>query len=260
MKESLKAGLSCATFGKFDKEIIDLYAQNGISAIEVCLPFVGYYKEDWKEMKKYADEKGVDLWSIHLPFGGDGCMFNIADKRMCDFTVKADEDLIIRAKDAGMKAAVIHPTVGEITDREEQFESVINGLNRLVKIGKREGIEIAVEVLPPNNIGYSADEMKRIMDLVPGAKICWDVNHLIGCSHEKFAEMFADKIVTVHMSDYDFVGEKHWLPGDGKIDWKNIIQLLKKINYTGPFMYEVGNDIEAVKKNYEEYIRGLINE
>lgn len=260
MKESLRSGLACAGFGRFDKEIIDIYAKNGIKAMEVTLPFVGYYKEDWKAMKAYADEKGVELWSIHLPFGGDGCMFNIADKRMCDFTVKTDEDLIIRAKEAGMKAAVIHPTVGKITDREEQFESVINGLTRLVEIGKREGIEIAVEVLPPDNIGYSIDEMKRIMEAVPDAKICLDVNHLIGCSHKEFVDTFADRIVTVHISDYDFIGEKHWLPGEGKIDWKEIVQLLRKINYNGPFMYEVDSDIESVKKNYEEFMRGIINE
>lgn len=257
MKEILRPGFSC---GILDKENIDLYAENGISAMEVCSTFVNYYKEDWKEMKKYADEKGVELWSVHLPFGGDGCMFNIADRRMCDFTVKADEDLIIRAKDAGMKVAVIHPTAGKIDDREEHFESLINGLNRLVKIGKREGIEIAVEVLPPYNIGHSVEEMKRIMDSVPGAKICWDVNHLIGCSHKEFAEIFADRIATVHISDYDFEGEKHWLPGEGKIDWKEMIHLLKKINYTGPFMYEVDSDIESVGKNYNEFIRGLINE
>ena len=55
------------------------------------------------------------------------------------------------------------------------------------------------------------------------------------------------KIVTVHISDYDFIDERHWIPGTGKIDWKELISLLKAIDYEGPFMNEVpikgkGND------------------
>ena len=56
------------------------------------------------------------------------------------------------------------------------------------------------------------------------------------------------------------------MPGNGKIDWKNIIYLLKKINYTGPFMYELGGNefreegLKGIKKNYDNFIKGFINE
>ena len=33
--------------------------------------------------------------------------------------------------------------------------------------------------------------------------------------------------------------ERHQLPGNGKIDWKELLDLLESINYSGPFMYEV---------------------
>ena len=268
MKEILRCGSSCAVLERFDREIIKMYADAGITSIEVALPFVNYFKEDWKSLSLYAEESGVELWSVHLPFGGENNMYNIADKHYCDDTVKADEELLIKAGEAGMRAAVIHPNTGGVCEkfREEQFETAVKSLQKLVRIGRREGVDIAAEILPPYNIGWCIDEMKRLTEEVPDLKICMDVNHILGYSHEKFVSAFADKIVTVHMSDCDLENEKHWMPGNGKIDWKNIIHLLKKINYTGPFMYELdGNEfreegLEGIKKNYDNFIKGFINE
>jgi hypothetical protein len=38
---------------------------------------------------------------------------------------------------------------------------------------------------------------------------------------------------------YDFINERHWMPGDGKIKWSGLITRLEEINYNGAFMYEV---------------------
>ena len=47
------------------------------------------------------------------------------------------------------------------------------------------------------------------------------------------------RILTVHISDYDFIDERHWLPGEGKNDWNAILAALQAVGYAGPFMYEV---------------------
>ncbi len=49
-----------------------------------------------------------------------------------------------------------------------------------------------------------------------------------------------DKIITTHISDYDFIDEKHWLPGEGKVDWEAMISKFEEIGYKGVWMYEVG--------------------
>ena len=49
-----------------------------------------------------------------------------------------------------------------------------------------------------------------------------------------------DKIITTHISDYDFVDEKHWLPGEGKINWQELYKALLDIGYKGPWLYELG--------------------
>ena len=48
----------------------------------------------------------------------------------------------------------------------------------------------------------------------------------------------AGRIGNVHISDYDFIDERHELPGNGKNDWPAIIAGLEKLDYDGPFLYE----------------------
>ena len=49
-----------------------------------------------------------------------------------------------------------------------------------------------------------------------------------------------NKIVTTHVSDYDFVNERHWLPGEGDVNWQELYGALKDIGYSGPWLYELG--------------------
>jgi sugar phosphate isomerase/epimerase len=49
-----------------------------------------------------------------------------------------------------------------------------------------------------------------------------------------------NKIIATHISDYDFVNERHWLPGEGKVDWQEVIAILTEIGYDGPWLYEMG--------------------
>lgn len=44
---------------------------------------------------------------------------------------------------------------------------------------------------------------------------------------------------TLHVSDYDGIDEKHWLPGQGIVNWPEVIQALIETGYDGPFMMEV---------------------
>ena len=66
-----------------------------------------------------------------------------------------------------------------------------------------------------------------------------DVNHLLFEPHAEFLKALGGKIATVHISDYDFVNERHWLPLEGNIDWAELMKGLDDIGYNGAFMYEV---------------------
>ena len=49
----------------------------------------------------------------------------------------------------------------------------------------------------------------------------------------------SDKIITVHISDYDFINERQWLPGEGKVDWIKLLTALNEVGYNGVWLYEI---------------------
>ena len=56
-------------------------------------------------------------------------------------------------------------------------------------------------------------------------KVCFDSNHLLQEQGDSFILAVGDKIVTTHISDYDFVNERHLLPGELDIDWEEYMDL-----------------------------------
>ena len=85
--------------------------------------------------------------------------------------------------------------------------------------------------------------MKRLVSADERLRVFFDVNHLLAVyqdTHRDFVEALGEKIITVHLSDYDFVDEKHYFCGNGDINWDELIGLLEGIGYCGPFLYEGG--------------------
>lgn len=66
---------------------------------------------------------------------------------------------------------------------------------------------------------------------------------MIACINMVLKKLICKRIYGVRKS----VDERHWLPGEGKINWKNVIHSLGKINYSGAFMHEV--DYERPSKS-----------
>ena len=50
----------------------------------------------------------------------------------------------------------------------------------------------------------------------------------------------ATNVATTHLSDYDGVDERHWLPGQGVVPWKQVFLGLQKAGYRGPYLFELG--------------------
>ena len=83
-------------------------------------------------------------------------------------------------------------------------------------------------------------------------KICVDVNHFLQEPAEAGVLALGNRIVTTHISDHDYENERHWLPGEGKIDWNALLAAFESIGYQGVFNYEVSNTPAEIKANYEQ--------
>ncbi|MCI8601130.1 MAG: sugar phosphate isomerase/epimerase [Oscillospiraceae bacterium] len=217
--------------------------------------------------KIYQDLKagGLAPTSFHLPFNNS-------------WDISAEDDAVREKALTGLCAllqwmgshnipiAVLHPSYEPISDesRPARLRHAAASIKMLGEEGKKLGIRIAVEDLPRSCLGNCADELLFLTDYGRHAGICFDVNHLLKESHKEFVEKVGPYIITTHLSDYDRLDEKHWLPGDGCIDWKQLKALLDAAGYQGRYLFELGENASPLlgraftPKELAERFEGLL--
>lgn len=238
-----KTALSCK---KFDGGAFDSYRRFGIELIEISPRREDYPTLDWEGIKSESKRTGVKIWSLHLPFSRD-INISLPDSKKREDSVKLHLNYMQRAAYVGAKVIVVHPSSEPIEEHErsEYMENSIASLKVLADHAQKLGLTLAVENLPRTCLCRDSKETEQILRSDDRLRFCFDVNHLLIDSHEKFLERFADKLVTLHISDYDFVNERHALPGCGHIDWLRLVELLETADYSGPFLYEVALEGKA---------------
>lgn len=219
----------------------------GIDYLEVGFPKfkkvnVAEIVQKVAEYKQYADEAGMTIWSVHIPYGWDYDISNpdpVLQERCRQYILFSLE----LTKGLGKyEKAILHTSFEPI--KSEKREAHIIALRNALKefgplVEKDYQVRLAIEDLPRTCLGNSSAEMLRIVGDNYAVDVCFDVNHLLGEKSEYFGQMLGDRIKTVHMSDYDEENERHWLPGKGVINWNGVVDALVKSGYNGPFMFEV---------------------
>ncbi len=243
----LKTGASSCFWGKIDRDLMRRYMHGGIDCIELSFSYKYFYGDlDFinraAELKDDAAETGLELWSIHLPFSGDLDISHFDDSKR-SFTMKTNFELIEAASKAGIKIVVVHPSSEPISDadRAKRLEYSKANLRILTEKAKQSGMRLAVENLPRTRLCNHSREMACLLDAIPDLYVVYDTNHLLIQDNVEFIKAVGNRIITLHVSDYDFVDERHQLPLEGKNDWKAIITALDEAGYEGPWMYEVAS-------------------
>ncbi|MBQ8812910.1 MAG: sugar phosphate isomerase/epimerase [Lachnospiraceae bacterium] len=158
------------------------------------------------------------------------------------WTISYFSELIKKGVDIGIDNFVIHPSGEPIEETEsaERMECAKESLAELAEIAARSGATIAVEDLPRTCLGRNSAEILELISVHPALRVCFDTNHLLSEDIPIFIRNVGSKIITLHVSDYDFLNERHWLPGEGDINWSDVLAALQEVGYAGPWLYEVG--------------------
>lgn len=236
----LKIGMSSAG-KKINEALFADYAQNGIDAIEISPGWPDYKNLDYGALREYSEKYGVILWSYHIPFQTTD--ISSADRawRLC--SLEYISELIKQASDAGIHKFVTHASTELSNDpakRAETLSYAKDSLNQLAEFAANYDSVICVEDLPRFCLGNCSDELLDILSINDKLRICFDTNHLLGEDILSFVKRMGERIVTLHVSDYDYVDERHWLPGEGNIPWYDLYSALKAVGYNGVWMYEIG--------------------
>lgn len=213
----------------------------GIKHMEVSVSKELSEKLCYENLKSWAEKYEINLWSFHLPFWPFS-EIDISKPSLAEFSVEYLKGYIEKGSKIGIDKYVIHAS-GEPIDegeRELRMQTAKKSLKELVEYASFFGSTIIVENLPRTCLGRDSSDILELLSADDRLKACFDTNHLLKESSSDFIKAVGDKIVTTHVSDYDFKDERHWLPGEGKIDWQKMINDLKSIGYSGIWLYEIG--------------------
>lgn len=239
-----RVGLS--TKGKvIDEALFKAYSDAGIFDMEISPDGHQYDSLDYQKMFSWSKQYGVNLWSFHLPFYPfERVDISSHDSQLRENTVLYLSELIRKAADIEIDKFIIHPSSEPIPDGERKIrlDYAKECLSKLADVAESCGAQIAVEDLPRSCLGNNSDEIVYLVSDDDRLKVCFDTNHLLSEDPTNFVRRLGDKIITMHVSDYDFLDEKHWMPGEGKLDWNALLSVMKEINYSGSWLYEIPFD------------------
>ncbi|MCL1858406.1 MAG: sugar phosphate isomerase/epimerase [Oscillospiraceae bacterium] len=220
------------------------------------------YREYAKSLKKTADENNIIFNQSHAPFPSyiqypnENQIKNGYNEIIISAIIKAMEIASI----LGGKIIIVHPITLLNYSYHEQKNFNINFYNNLLPYCKKYNVKIALE-----NMWNWDDKEKKV---TPG--VCADSNeftdyldsldkdYFTACLDIGHAEMQGsgslsavelintlghDRLKAIHVHDNDKINDLHTLPFTQQLNWDEIINTLKNINYDGDFTFEADNFI-----------------
>lgn len=251
--------------GAMNEESFRSLADAGIFHIELSSGAIApFYSElDFphkaKEITGLAKDCGVTVSSVHLPFGPFAEIDPASrDKGVRAHVVEKQTELLSAAGDAGIGLAVIHPSGEPYAEEEraERLELAADTIAKVTEAAEAAGVTLCLENLPRTCLCRDSGEMLFFLGRIPDLRVVFDTNHCLREDNAHFIRAVGEKIVTLHVSDYDFIDEKHWLPLEGKNDWPAILSALEEVGYAGRFLYEsgAGRPYRDIADNYRKLI------
>ncbi len=248
-------------------ETVELLGKSRIQTFEAA---PGYEPDVRAAFCRMLGQTGKSAPTYHVPFGND-YDFSAPDDTVRARAIANLDALIPEVLELGSKTLVVHASFEPIPDGERavRIAQTRRSLGELEPLLAANDLKLVVELLPRSCIGNTGAEILAILQGFPdriGA--CLDVNHFMadidGVS--RAVDALGAKLYHLHISDYDAIDERHWLPGKGKIDWPGFIAALSRNNYRGVFNYELAlrdiptpaERIAVVEDNYFNFIRPLM--
>ncbi len=246
---------------RFADEMADAILASEIRSVEVWHSWSLYDDHVLRPFERLA-EAGL-IGSMHAPFGAA-------------FDISSPDEVVRRAGVGACRraAGLLRRLGGEVltihggTATEDPSEiplrtdQCVRSLTELADYCADLGVRVALEAIVGQVVGSTGGEVEAILDRVarPNAGACIDVNHIFPPDQLiPTVRSLGSRIFTLHISDYDGVQEKHWLPMRGTIDWQGLIRALRTVGYAGAFPYEVRFEAETIaetvagiERNYRE--------
>jgi len=251
--------------------LLDRLIQGGAQAIEI---FAARQHLDYANRKQHVREiadwfrtSGVSLNSVHSPlfadfeWGRDGSPpVNIAATDRAQRIAAMDEikRALEIAEQVPFRFLVQHIGTPNESFSEHKFEAAMTSIEHLHAFAKPLGVRILLE-----NIPNEISEPEKLVDLIRTAHftdvgVCFDVGHAHMMSSVSQAfEVLKNYIASTHIHDNPRTRDSHLWPGDGTVDWKEAMELLRTAPQTPPLLLEIEGDekvspVEKIQRTFEK--------
>lgn len=184
----------------------------------------------------------VNINSVHAPFSHEVDISRL-DEGGAAFSIAEIGKAISMAARLSAGIVVLHGSAEpiDLDGRSSRIARCRESLRVLGEQAQAAGVRLALELLPRSCLGNTADELEAVLADIPAEQIgvCLDTNHLAETRDLiPTVNQLLERIITLHISDYDSIDEKHWMPFQGVVDWGGFANALRDIHYTGAFVYE----------------------
>jgi len=236
--------------------MLDGLARAGAEAIEI---FASRGHLDYANRKQHVQEiaqwfhaGGVPLHSVHAPMFADyewgrsgGPPVNLADpdrKRRIDAMDEIKRALEI-AEQVPYRFLIQHIGVPNEEFDERKFEAAMTSVEHLRAFAKPLGVRILLENIP-NELATP----ERLVEFIAAAHfedvgVCFDVGHanMMGGVAAAFA-ILKDHIRSTHIHDNGGDKDAHLWPGEGGINWRETVSLLRTAPHVPPLLLEINGE------------------
>ena len=240
------------------EKIIDVAANNGISALDITLDdYEKYFRwsqkseaeieKHFSSLKKYANEKGVSLFQTHAPFAP-------FPKFLSEDFFKTTLKALLATKTAGTQYCVFHSLVFPLYGKKDLWEEELNFnlkyLERLKPYLSEYGIVLCLE----NLYDWDKGEIRKIfVSEIEGLNqylsrldknffgACLDTGHLnmFGGKPADAIRSLGSRLKVLHIHDNDGIKDQHLIPYMGNADWGGFFEALEEVRYPGTLNLEI---------------------
>lgn len=220
-------------------------------------------------LKDLLNSLYLKVHSLHAPFSG----VDIAslDERKRQSSLELIKKTVEYCSKIEGEIVVVHPCSTEMLGDAQSHLTVKNktedSLFSLTTFAEKLGISLAVE--NSCNIGgwRFGTEVSELSQLVskansPHLGLCLDIGHVFvgkeNVSLSKDVFTCGKDLIALHIQDTDGKKDRHWLPGEGIINWAQFLKDLILIGYQGALTLEISGSPEFTERNVDNVLfRGI---
>jgi sugar phosphate isomerase/epimerase len=251
----MRRGMSTLIFARGERlhpGLLDQMVSGGAEVVEIFASRGHFNYTDRQHVREVANwfrSTGIMFHSMHSPmYGaevsshGGSPPLNIAGPEKRERIAAMDEikRAIEVAEQSPFRFLVQHVGVSNEQADERKTEAAISSLEHLHAFAKPLGVQLLVE-----NIVNDLSTPEALLELLragrfEGIGICFDVGHahLVQGVRQSF-ETLKDRIYSTHVHDNHKDRDSHLWPGQGNIDWKEAMSLLRGAPHVPPLLLEI---------------------